>query len=61
MLLGKEGRMPNDELMNHDGVDVGLRMWPNKCSQNSPIVHGVIVFSLQIVAEVDHVNTYIFK
>ncbi len=25
MLLEEEGRMPNDEPMNHDGVDVGLR------------------------------------
>jgi hypothetical protein len=58
MLLEEEGRMPNDEPMNHDGVDVGLQMWPNKCSQNLPIVHGVIVFSLQNVAKVDHVNTY---
>jgi len=24
MLLKEEGRMPNDEPMNHDGVDVGL-------------------------------------
>jgi hypothetical protein len=58
MLLEEEGRMPNDEPMNHDGVDVGLRMLPNKCSQNSPIVCGAIVFSLQNVAKVDHVNTY---
>jgi len=58
MLLEKEGKMPNDKPMNHDGVDVGLQMWLNKCSQNSPIVHGVVVFSLQNVAKVDHVNTY---
>ncbi len=50
--------MRNDEPMNHDGVDIGLRMWPNKFSQDSPIVQGVIVFSLQNVAKVDHVNTY---
>jgi hypothetical protein len=58
MLLEEEGRMPNDEPMNHDGVDIGLQMWPNKFLQDSPIVQGVIVFSLQNVAKVDHVNTY---
>jgi hypothetical protein len=58
MLLEEEGKMPNDEPMNQDCVDVGLWMWPNKCSQDSPIVQRVIVFSLQNVAKVDHVNTY---
>jgi hypothetical protein len=49
MLLEEEGRMPNDEPMDHDGVDVGLRMWSNKCSQNSPIVQRVVVFPCKML------------